>query len=94
MEHGLLEIGDADLCDVQKIGPNVAKATNGKQLKSKAKDLPGRAAHRNFGLTSINMGWDGRGWDGTVGMMFIEDLTPLRSFNSSPLTIYHLKKGE
>ena len=24
------------------------------------------------------------GWDGTVGMMFIEELTPLRSFNSSP----------
>lgn len=57
MEHGLLEIGDADLCDVQKIGPNVAKAANGK-MKSKAKDLPGRAAHRNFGLKSINMGWD------------------------------------
>ena len=58
MEHGLLEIGDADLCDVQKIGPNVAKAANGKLLKSKAKDLPGRAAHRNFGLKSISMGWD------------------------------------
>lgn len=64
LEHGLLEIGDADLCDVQKIGTNVVKATNGKPLKSKAKDLPGRAAHRNFGLTSINMGWDdGMGWD-------------------------------
>lgn len=75
MEHGLLEIGDADLCDVQKIGPNVAKATNGKPLKSKAKDLPGRAAHRNFGLTSINMGWDG-----TVGMMFIEEFSPPAKF--------------
>ena len=64
LEHGLLEIGDADLCDVQKLGANVAKVTNGK--KSKAKDLPGRAAHRSFGkIYQHGMGW----WDaGMVGL--------------------------
>ena len=62
LEHGLLEIGDADLCEVKKVSSLLINGVNGvtavgKKLKGKASKpskarssdlLFGRSAHRSL----------------------------------------------